>query len=328
MLGQIAGEGHRIDAVIVVRNGQLALEAYVYPFAPGQRHALFSCTKSVVSALIGIAIERGDLPGVDTPILDLLTGRDVAHLNAHKEAMALEHVLTMTTGLDCRDSYLYRWRGMREMERSDDWAGHVLDLPMVAPPGTRFEYCNGASFLLSAILHEATGESALAYAHTHLFDPLGISDVEWVTSPGGINLGYSELYMRPLDMARIGHLYLNGGRWGEAQVVPAEWVARSTRAHIDATLQDGYGYQWWIDDDGYYMALGYMGQFIYVVPEQQIVAVFVSQLRESDFTIPQQLLEQYILPAARSVKPLPANPEGTALLTERVRSLADPERVP
>lgn len=128
--------------------------------------------------------------------------------------------------------------------------------------------------------------------------------------------------MTPHDMAKIGYLYLNEGRWAGQQVVSAEWVAASTRKHIPATLQDGYGYQWWVAEDGVYMALGYAGQFVFVVPQKDMVVVFVSDLEEQDFYVPQRLLNDFIIPAAKSATPLPANPTGVALLESRIEALA------
>jgi CubicO group peptidase (beta-lactamase class C family) len=320
MLAQIEEHNHRIDSVLVVRQGYLLLEAYVSPFQPGEKHIVYSCTKSVVSALVGIAMEQGYLEGVDQPVLDIVE-RSAANLDPRKRDMTLEDLLTMSTGLDCRDSYLYRWEGLSQMRRSDDWVQFVLDLPMAAEPGTRFEYCNGASFLLSANVQEKTGQSALDFARAHLFGPLGISDVEWASSPQGITIGWSDLHLTPRDMAKIGYLYLRGGQWDGKQVVPAGWVEASTRKHISATLEDGYGYQWWVDDSGYYMALGYAGQFIFVVPEKDLVVVFVSDLAEQDFYVPQQLLEQHILPAAKSNKPLPPDSGKQAELERQVERL-------
>ena len=155
--------------------------------------------------------------------------------------MTLEHLLTMTSGFDCKDSYLHRWVGLFEMRGSPDWAQYVLDLPMAQEPGQSFYYCSGVSFLLSAILQEATGTSALDYARKHLFGPLGIEDVVWPESPKGITVGYGEMWLRPHDMAKFGWLYLNKGQWAGRQVVPQAWVERSTRRHFDATLFDHYG---------------------------------------------------------------------------------------
>jgi CubicO group peptidase (beta-lactamase class C family) len=324
MLATILEQGYTIDGVTVVRHGYIVLDATVYPFKSGSRHIVFSCTKSVVSALIGIAIDQGYIEGVDQPVLDFFPERTVANLDADKEAMTLEDVLTMTTGLKCRDSYLYRWRGLNQMRQSEDWVQFMLDLPMAEAPGTRFEYCNGASFLLSAILQETTGMNALSFAEKHLFDPLDIDDVEWSANPRGITIGWSELYMRPHDMTKIGYLYLNEGLWDGEQVVPAAWVEASTRKHISATLQDGYGYQWWVDGADVYMALGYSGQYIVVVPKKDMVVVFVSDLEERDFYVPQGLLEDFIIPAAKSSSPLPENPAGVTLLESHIEALATP----
>jgi len=320
----IREQDYGIDSVTVIRNGYVVADATVYPFQPDSRHIIHSCTKSIISALIGIAIDEGYIESIDQSVLDLFPERTVANLDAEKEVMTLEHVLMMASGLECRDSYLYRWRGLHEMEQSDDWVQFMLDLPLAEPPGSRFEYCNGGSFLLSAIIQETTGMSAAEFAGQHLFGPLGISDVLWPSNPHGITIGWGELRMRPHDMAKIGYLYLNEGRWDGEQIVPAAWVAASTRKHISATLQDGYGYQWWVADDGVYMALGYAGQFIFVVPEEAMVVAFTSELEDKDFYVPQELLNDFVIPAAESSTPLPANPGGVTALETYIKALANP----
>ena len=324
MLETIEEQSYDIDSVAVVRHGYMVVDATVHPFEPGSRHIIYSCTKSVISALVGIAIDKGYVEGVNQPVLDFFPERAAANLDANKETMTLEHALTMATGLKCQDSYLYRWRGLNQMRQSQDWVQFMLDLPMSEEPGTRFEYCNGASFLLSAIIQETTGMNALAFANEHLFGPLGIIDVEWSSNPQGISIGWSDLHLTPHDMAKIGYLYLNEGWWDGEQVVSAKWVKASTREHISATLEDGYGYQWWIDDSGFYMALGYAGQFIFVVPDKDMVVAFVSDLEEQDFYVPQRLLSDFIIPAAESATPLPDNPDGVALLESRTAALANP----
>jgi CubicO group peptidase (beta-lactamase class C family) len=325
MLETIQSQDYAIDSVTVIRNGYLVLDASIHPYSTSEAHIIHSCTKSIVSALIGIAIAEGYLEDVHTPVLEIFPEREVANVDRQKEGMTLEHLLTMTTGFDCQDSYLYRWDGLNQMRSNEDWVGYVLDLPMIAPPGTRFEYCNGASFLLSAIISERTGMSAHEFANQHLFGPLGITDVTWPSNPQGINIGWGELRMPPHDMVKIGFLYLNNGEWDGEQVVPAEWVAASTRAYIPATLEDGYGYQWWITDLGYYLALGYAGQFIFVVLEEDMVVAFTSDLEERDFYTPQNLLDEYIIPAAISSGPLPANPEGAAKLQAAIDDLKNPK---
>ena len=283
MLKSIENEEIGIEALVVVRNGVVVLDATVFPFSifPDARHNVYSCTKSVLSILIGIAIDEGYIEGVNQPVLTFFPEKSVANIDAHKEAMTLEHLLSMTAGLNCRDSYLYRWDGLYQMRSSPDWAQFMLDLPMVEEPGSYFEYCNGASFLLSAILQEATGVSAFEFAQEHLFTPLGISDVVWESNPQGITIGYSDLQLRPGDMAKIGYLYLNDGVWDGEQIVPSAWVRDSTRKYISATLQEGYGYQWWVDVSGSYMALGYGGQSIQIFPKFDLIIVTTARQDES-----------------------------------------------
>jgi len=228
----------------------------------------------------------------------------------------------MASGLKCRDSYLYRWVGLTEMRNSSDWAQYVLDLPMSEAPGEKFEYCNGVSYLLSVIIQNTTKMKTLDFARKHLFGPLDIVDVGWATSSQGVDIGYGEMWLKPHDMAKFGWLFLNKGRWEKKQIVPSAWVEVSTRGHIDATLFDQYGYQWWVDSAGFYMAVGYKGQFIFVVPEKKIVVVFTSDLVDSDFYIPRGLLQNYIIPAAEAVKPLPPKIAEQARLDSIVKSVA------
>lgn len=324
MLGTIQEQNYEIDSVTIVRNGYMIADARIHPFSSTSKHNIYSCTKSVVSALIGIAIDQGYIEGLHQPVLSFFPKQTIANRDANKNAMTLEHLLTMTTGIRCEDSYLYSWTGLNQMRESEDWVQFVLDLPMQGEPGAQFEYCNGASFLLSAIIQETTGKSAIEFAEEHLFGPLGISDIDWSSSPQGISIGYSELRMHPHDMAKIGYLYLNDGQWDGEQIVPSEWVRASTSKFISATLEDGYGYQWWVDDSGMYLALGYRGQFIFVIPEKEMVVVFTSSLEDSDFYVPQTLLNEFIIPAAIASSALPNNPEGVALLESLIEELASP----
>ena len=324
MLEDIQRQGHNIDNVTVIRNGYLVADAAIYPYEQDTKHIIHSCTKSIVSALIGIAIEQGYIDGVQTPVLDFFPGRSAENIDENKKSMTLDDLLTMSSGLNCRDSYLYRWSGLNEMRASSDWVQHMLDLPMAEAPGTRFEYCNGASFLLSAILTETTGMSAHEFADKYLFGPLGITDVIWPINPQGINIGWGELRMRPQDLAKIGYLYLRGGEWDGEQIIPSSWVEESTQKHISGTLEDGYGYQWWVDDSGIFMAVGYAGQFIFVVPEEELVVVFNSDLDDRDFYVPQVLLVDYIIPAVISSEPLPTDPEAEASLRLQIEALSKP----
>jgi len=307
-----------IDSLLIIRNGYLVLEAYNNPFDSDTRHNLHSCTKSICSALVGIGIDKGYIKDLHKPVLDFFPNLVVKNFDARKKTMTLENLLTMTTGLECRDSYLYQWRGLDQMKKSHDWIQFMMDLPMADVPGTRFEYCNGASFLLSAILQKQTGITAALFAEKHLFGPLGITNFRWPSNSQGITLGYGQLQMRPRDAAKIGYLYLKNGVWDGKQIISSQWIKASTRKHADATIIPGYGYQWWILNPDIYTAVGYQGQFIVVAPEKNLVAVFTGSLVQEDFYIPLGLLAAYIMPAAASQTPLPENSAGQKALDDKI----------
>lgn len=328
-LTTIEETGLNINSVTVVRHGYVVLDTYLHPFGPDQRHIIHSCTKSFMSALIGIAIRDGYLTGPDQKLVDIFPDRSIANMDQDKEAITLADVMKMAAGWECRDSYLYDWRGLRELRASDDWVQHVLDLPMSEPPGTRFEYCNEASFLLSAIIQETTGLSAHDFAQQHLFEPLGFGSVVWPENPDGINIGWGELRITPHDMAKFGYLYLHNGEWDGAQIIPADWVDASTQVQIEAgTLGPHYGYQWWIESKQFYAAEGYAGQYIFVVPSLDMVAVFTSGLNGRFFEEPQRLLENYIIPAAKADDALPPNPAALSDLEALIDALAHPTPKP
>lgn len=327
-----------IDSLTVVRNGYAVLDTVVYPFPEDTTHIIHSCTKSVVSTLIGVAIDRDYLDGVDVAVVDVLPGHAPAEVDDRKAAMTVGDLLTMTSGLDCRDSYKYEWQGLEEMAQSDDWAAHVLDLPMSEEPGTRFGYCNGASFLLSAILSEVTGMPASEFAGEVLFGPLGITEFAWPANPAGITLGWGELRLRPADLAKLGYLYLHGGEWDGAQLVPASWIEAATTIHSgDPLSRDGYGYQWWVNWAGHPTAAGFAGQYLVVIPEHDIVVAFTGgSASQGDVDAPLSLaadpalglLYSYVLPAVVSDDPLPPDPAGVARLAAAVAAAASgPEPV-
>jgi CubicO group peptidase (beta-lactamase class C family) len=326
MIESIQEEDHNIHSVNIIRNGSLVLDIYFYPFRQDLKHTIHSCTKSITSALVGIAIDEGLIESVDQSILEFFPDKIAANSETNKSDISLEDLLTMSSGLDCRDSYLYDWQGLIAMMASDDWVQYMLDLPMADQPGARFEYCNGGSYLLSAIVQQASGMTALDFATQHLFQPLGITDVEWPASPQGINLGWGDMSLKPLDMAKFGYLYLNQGRWGDEQILAPEWVHESTSAQISTgTLSDSYGYQWWIDKDNYVMALGFAGQIIFVLPEQDMVVVFTSGLAHYDFFVPERLLNEYILPALISSDPLPENQSDFMRLKSLIKTAQEPD---
>tara|TARA_Y100000588_G_scaffold147834_1_gene161723 strand:+ start:250 stop:1857 length:1608 start_codon:yes stop_codon:yes gene_type:complete len=325
LVEDIQKSGKRVDSVTVIRNGYVVLNSYFYPFEKDLKHILHSVTKSITSTLVGIAIDRGEIRSISQPVLEFFPNRTIANVDKRKRSMTLEHLLTMTSGFDCSDSYRHRWKGLWDMRRSPDWTQHVLNLPMREAPGQNFDYCNGVSFLLSAIIEKATGKQALDYAKTSLFGPLGITDVRWPASPRGTTVGWGEMWLKPHDMAKLGWLYLNKGMWDGVQIVSSKWVEEATDTRVTAGLFAGYGYQWWRDSD-YYAALGYAGQLIFVVPSKNMVVVFTGDLPGGQLYVPRDLLEEYVIPAARSEAGLPANPEQQARLRLLVEGSAKSSR--
>jgi CubicO group peptidase (beta-lactamase class C family) len=326
----IADKQINLYSLLIVRNGYLVTEAYFQPYRAEIRVPIQSVTKSVTGMLVGMAIDRGDLEGVDQRLLSFFPDRYVAHRDGDKEAIRLEHLLTLTAGLACNDA---PGAGGSSMAQSAHWVQSVLDQPMVSRPGKAFNYCSGFAHLLSAILQEATGTNARDLANARIFGPLGIPAVlpeQWVSDPDGLPLGGYGLELTPREMAKLGYLYLNRGQWEGHQLVPARWVAASTRQH--ATKQDGsgYGYLWTVyPDEGIYSALGLAGQQIHVVPDLNLVVVLTGGIDDIGLESPgylllHELLTGHILPAARSTGQLPADPEGVARLADRVRLVAHP----
>ncbi len=310
MMERIRDENYAIDNITIIRNGYLVTDAYLYPFQKNTKHVIHSNTKSITSALVGIALDKGYIKSIKQPVLEFFPEKSIINLNEQKRSITLENLLTMTSGLDTKDSYLYNWVGLGEMMTSEDWAQYVLDLPMAHVPGKHFEYSNGVSYLLSVIIQKTTKMSALEFAEKHLFGPLGITDVKWPSNLQGVNIGWGKMMLTPHDMAKIGLLYLNKGCWEDKQIISTAWIEASIQKHISATLFDGYGYQWWVDSVQYYMAFGYLGQFIFIVPGMNTVVVFTSNnLKGHNIYIPKRFLDQYIIPAFVSTKSLVAQPK-------------------
>jgi CubicO group peptidase (beta-lactamase class C family) len=289
--GLQATQDHLIDnyptitSLLVARGGVLVHEWYATGDADTLRNTK-SATKSVLSMLVGIALDAGDLGGLDDTLADLLPARMAGLDDRRKRAITVRDLLTMRSGLAWEE-----WRGSTlQMTASPDWVRFVLHRPLEREPGTQHNYSTGDSQLLAAALQRATGMSPLEYADMMLFLPLGIERRAWPADPQGITIGGAELALRARDLARLGHLYLNQGRWGDEQIVPAAWVRDSVHAHANVVPQAtddcprlDYGYLWWLRQQGEYdsfMAVGYGGQYIYVVPALDLVVVMTGTVQD------------------------------------------------
>jgi CubicO group peptidase (beta-lactamase class C family) len=308
-----------IHSFLVIRNGYLVADVCFYPYAPDTKHDFASVTKSLTSTLVGIAVEKGLIESTDLSMLDFFSDRTVNNLDEAKKSMSLDDLLTMRSGLNCiaqpTEVTLFQMMG------SPDWVQFMLDLPMEDEPGTRFIYNSGAVHLLSTIIRKTTGRSALDFARSNLFEPLGISDVAWPMDPQGIsNMGWGSLRMRPHDMAKLGYLYLKNGQWHGKKILPFSWVKEATTSQANFQSGNGYGYLWWVYKDQTYSALGRGGQCIYVLPRKNLIIVMTGG------GIPWGTLHfpnTYILPAVHESKSsLPSNPKGVSMLEEAAKKSA------
>lgn len=291
--------GHLVRSVIIIRNGYIVWETYFDPtYGPDQQVNIFSCTKSVTSALLGMAINEGHIIGVNETLLSFFTGLTIANQSIEKDAITLEHVLTMTSGLAWDEWPYGPTSSYTHMTDSSDWTQYVLDQPMRHTPGAVWDYNSGGSHLLSMVINQTVESTTLAYADSQLFAPLGITEYEWETDPQGVVAGGSNLHLTPRDMAKYGYLYLNNGTWDGEELVPASWVNVSTTDHAtpyNDTDSIGYGYHWWINRPiNTYLAIGYRGQQINVVPEHNLVVVFTAGYEQASFLT---IMEDYIIPA-------------------------------
>jgi len=332
MVEHIQKEQLNLHSLLIVRNGYLVGELYAHPYSAGQPHWIASVTKSVVGALVGVAISQGTIKDVHQPLFSYLSDETVSNLDENKKGITLEDLLTLTAGLDCNEN---PGPGQPFMEASQNWVDFMLDLPMAAPHGTRFSYCSGVVHLLSAVLQKAAGMNARDFANQNLFSPLGIdpiSESRWPSDPQGVSTGGYGLALTPQEMAKFGFLFLNQGKWDGKTILPADWVTASTTSHTQKDDGKGYGYLWTIDPRGeYYCALGRAGQHIFVLPGKNLVVVFTAGLpytNNADLIPLQELLDEYILPAIKSDRPLPANPQALARIEAGAQALAQPRQAP
>ena len=300
------GEFGNIHSLIIIHNDSLALEEYFMGWTRHMRHYLASATKSITSSLIGIAIDQGKIGGVDEKLLNFFSEYDdIANLDKRKESITLKHVLTMSAGFTWEQ---HPDEDLADMKESKDWIKFMLDFPMSDDPGTKFWYNNGTSHLPSGIITNKTGQSAAELAEESLFNPLGITNWEWESDPKGNTAGGWGLYLHPANMAIFGYLFLKNGFLNGVQIISDDWVKESTAKQIEAIdpvtdqhTQD-YGYLWWktftTPTFNMFYAVGFGGQFIFVIPNMNMVVVMTAENAFEDFgTFGLNILLGYIVPA-------------------------------
>ncbi|MCL5279170.1 MAG: beta-lactamase family protein [Planctomycetes bacterium] len=305
VLSFVEAADHDIDAMnsfMLLRHGHMVAEGWWSPYNAQSPHTLFSLSKSFTSTAVGLAIAEGKLR-LDDPVLKFFPDRAPADPSGNLKAMRVSDLLRMSTGQQT------------EPPRPADqpWTKAFLAHPVPFKPGTHFLYNTSGTYMLSAIVQKATGQTLLEYLRPRLFEPLGIEHPTWETSPEGISTGGYGLSVRTEDIARFGQLYLQKGRWQGRQLVPAAWIEAATARQTsngsspDSDWDQGYGYQFWRCRHSAYRGDGAFGQYCIVLSEQDAVIAITSGVRDMQAVL--NLIWDKLLPA---LKPSPLAPDEAA----------------
>jgi CubicO group peptidase (beta-lactamase class C family) len=315
-----ADQFKKITSVVIARHGKLAYEGY---FGGTDENTLMetrSATKSITSMLIGIAIDRGLLASVDTPVLPFFRDKQpLQNSDPRKEKITVEDLLTMSSLLECDDWNDFSRGNEERMYLIEDWAKFALDLPIKgfapwvtkpkdSPYGRSFSYCTAGAFLLGQVVERSVNMPVREFARKSLFDAVGIEKVDWKFSPLGEAQTGGGLGLRSRDLLKLGQLYLNGGSWNGKRVVSESWVKVSTEPHVRIDDQTLYGYLWWLKSfksgelahPAYFMS-GNGGNKVVVLPDLDMVVVITSTNYNTKGMHEQteKLLTDYVLAAAR-----------------------------
>lgn len=320
LIEDILSENYKnIHSVLLVKNGKLILEEYFYGYDRHTKHGMMSTAKSVTSILIGIAVDNGMIDNVDKKVYKFFPEYENLNWSDHRAEIRLEHILTMTTGLEFNELQYPHYDSRNSvlgMYRSSDPIKYVFQQKMLNKPGDKFNYSTGLTLVLGGVIRNTSGLYADTFAEKYLFSPLGISKYIWEKHPDGtIQTGGGPrggLLLKPRDMAKIGQIMLKNGKWNGRQIVSQKWIAESTKEHVsDAFAGWSYGYQWLQAKDvvsnieiEMFFAAGHGGQYIFVFPSLELIAVFTSKLYNPLGELrPLGMLKTYILPACMPTAP-------------------------
>jgi CubicO group peptidase (beta-lactamase class C family) len=290
-----------LNSLLISFEDSLIAEHYFGAMGPDLQVNVKSVSKTLMSAMIGIALQKGIISDLDQRISDLLPGYFNEKTDPRKRDITIKNLITMRAGLEGTSFHKYNpWI------LSSDWIKYAIDRPITAPPGVRYEYSTGNTHLLSVILTEESGMSTYDFGRRYLFEPIGIKLKPWDRDPKGYYLGGNNMHLSPREMLRFGQLYLNNGLYGDKEILDREWIEDSwTPLKRSIFSSGGYGYGWWYRrTSGFdvYYAAGYGGQYIFVVPDLDLTVVATSSLtnrprgrRPSVYS----LLRSMIIPAIR-----------------------------
>ena len=293
-----------VTSLVIARDGRLVVEEYFLGWTRDRVHTMQSVTKSVTSLLVGLAVDRGRLAVTDRVVDFFPDYAPVANLDDRKRAMTIRDLLTMRTGLDWSEAS-YTGSPLERLNTCQcDWLRLVLDWPLREDPGTRWEYNSGGVITLGGIVGRSTGQRVDRWAAAELFGPLEVQAASWVSGlPDGLPHTGGGLYLRPRDAAKIGQVVLGNGRWRGRQLVSSDWITESTTPSLMNVRGFGarpvdYGYLWWRLPGGVTTAAGAQGQWIFVVPDRNLVVATTAE-SNGDFLSGPDILYGHILAAAR-----------------------------
>lgn len=299
-------QDHKMHSMLIVRNGKLVMEEYFNGYDREKRQDLRSVTKSIISLLVGIAIEQGKITSVDDPVAKYLSEFSPAlNPDPEKKLITIAHLLTMSSGMDCNDWDEKSTGQEDKLYKKKNWLDYMADLPIIHDPGSESYYCTGGVMLLTRVLLMAVGLDWRVQAQEFLFKPIGISDVEYGhTSKKKMPAASHRLYMRPRDVAKLGQLVLKWGQWEGKQLVPASWIEQISFRKTQISGLD-YSYLWWklpFEKGGKKVdatcATGNGGQYILIFPEYDLVAVFTGGAYNSqEDKLPFAIVNKVILPS-------------------------------
>jgi CubicO group peptidase (beta-lactamase class C family) len=291
------GDNSSLFSVLVIRHDRLVAERYYHGSGAQRSNNVHSASKSILQALVHIAVAKGDIGSLDDPVADYLPGY-FGNASADKKRITIRHMLNMRSGLDWTEDSTES-----QVEKTSNWVQAILDRPLKSVPGTTYNYSSGNTHVVSAVLQKATRTSTCQFAHQYLFGPMGITAEHWGRDPQGIFSGGYNVYLTPREMAKFGLLYLQDGKWAGRQLVPHDAVraAQARTAQVDDTF--AYSEGWWmntVSERSTYFAWGYGGQFIYVIPSVDTVLVTSENTGNSSVNKeinPREFIRDYLLPA-------------------------------
>lgn len=270
LAGRLTADGLAVDSLMVLRHGAVLFERWWRGHSPERRHPVYSVTKSFMSTAIGMAVDEG-LLSIDEHVLAFFPTYATASVRANIGEMSLRHLLTMSSGHSSD-------MGMALKRNPDeDWVRMFLETPLEVGPGERFVYDSANTHILSAALAHRTGHTVAEFLQPRLFDPLGIGSPRWDTDSRGLPQGGRGMWLRTADVAALGQLYLDQGRWCGHQLVSSRWVRQATSTQIETgrpareAWKQGYGYQFWRGPADTFRADGAHGQYAVVQPARDIV---------------------------------------------------------